>query len=349
VTGKSYYVSGNTAEGFINLLSSNVSSFDHTVILQHPSEKLKTAILKDLLKTVGEKECNVEVLLSPLGSDYLDGFIVRDQSVAVVADNLAAKDLSGAVELNLNYFLDRDMPDVREWKEKWYLHRDAAYQNFKEGLTIHDELEKIYIDEMDFARADEIAYALIDKLFQTNLSMKKEQKKIYKRLFGTNTPEGAVNVVPQLTQSVSSVYYLKGRAGTGKSTFMKKIASACEKEGLNIEKYFCSFDPNSLDMVYVPALDFVIFDSTSPHEFFPQREGEEVIDLYEKAVTPGTDEKYKTEIQDATTRYKTKMKKGIEKLREADYFLNEAESEYRFTESEINHISDFIKKHFLNF
>jgi len=348
VAGKSYYVSGNTAEGFINLLSSNVSSFNHTVILQHPSEKLKTAILKKLLQDMNKKGKNSEILLSPLGSDYLDGILLREEKIAVVVDNLAAKDLSGAVELNLNYFLDRDTPETNEWIQKYQSQKNAAYQSFKEGLTIHDQLEKIYIDEMDFARADEIAYAFIDQLFQNKEPIGDEQGKTYNRLFGTNTPEGAVNVVPQLIQSVSSVYYLKGRAGTGKSTFMKKIVSACEEREYTIEKYFCSFDPDSIDMVLVPDLDFLLFDSTSPHEFFPQRKGEEVIDLYEKAVTPGTDEKYATEIHDVTVRYKGKMKQGIEKLREADYFLNKAESMYSFCESEINDIADFIKKHFFH-
>src|SRR5699024_8537494 len=98
---------------FINLLSSNVSSFNHTVILQHPSEKLKTAILKKLLQDMNKKGKNSEILLSPLGSDYLDGILLREEKIAVVVDNLAAKDLSGAVELNLNYFLDRDRKSTR--------------------------------------------------------------------------------------------------------------------------------------------------------------------------------------------------------------------------------------------
>lgn len=48
----------------------------------------------------------------------------------------------------------------------------------------------------------------------------------------------------------------------------------------------------SLDMVLLRELDIVIFDSTAPHEYFPDRDNDEVVDMYEITVTPGTDEKY---------------------------------------------------------
>ena len=43
-------------------------------------------------------------------------------------------------------------------------------------------------------------------------------------------------------------------------------------------------------MVIVRELGFAIFDSTAPHEYFPSREGDEIIDMYALIVTPGTDE-----------------------------------------------------------
>src|SRR5699024_12618825 len=78
----------------------------------------------------------------------------------------------------------------------------------------------------------------------------------------SNTSDGAVNIVPSLIHPLKNRYYLKGRAGTGKSHFMKKVMQACQRHGFDIELYHCSFDPNSVDMVLVRDLDFCIFDST---------------------------------------------------------------------------------------
>ncbi len=202
-----------------------------------------------------------------------------------------------------------------------------AYDSFAEGLRIHDDLEAIYINQMDFERADEFAEDFITELL-TDVPKKQREPRRFHRLFGTNTADGVVNVVPHLIENIKDVYYIKGRAGTGKSVFMKKIANACLDHGFDVEMYYCSFDPGSIDMVLVRELDFCIFDSTDPHEFFPQRDGEKVIDMYENFVAPGTDETYATEIDDVHKRYKSCMKKGVRFLKEAGEQWRKWEDDY---------------------
>jgi hypothetical protein len=84
-----------------------------------------------------------------------------------------------------------------------------------------------------------------------------------------------------------------------------------------MEVYQCSFDSNSVDMVVIPALKVCLFDSTDPHAFKPKTNGrEKIIDLYDIAVTPGTDEKYRNEITVLTTKYKDFMRKGLQELKQ---------------------------------
>lgn len=96
---------------------------------------------------------------------------------------------------------------------------------------------------------------------------------------------------------------------------LKKIAKTAFERGYSTEIYHCGFDPNSLDMVIVRELDWAIFDSTAPHEYFPSRKNDVSIDLYKLTITPGTDEKYENEINDAQRRYKAEMKKGLDRLK----------------------------------
>lgn len=323
-----YYVSGHTGAGLVNYLNSNLTDINKTIVLQHPSFKLKTKIISYMAERLTGKE-QVEFICHPLSKGYLEGVILRDQSIAIVTEDVGCK------------VADAEIVDLQEYVklEKQAYHQLAAsrqaYQRFANnacnyfsyGLEIHDELEKLYIKQMNFEKANDLASQLIEDLL-TDVPKRSNHSHVNHRLFGTNTAEGVVNLIPELTEDIAQCVYVKGRAGTGKSVLMKKVLEACQAYGMDIELYHCSFDPNSIDMVIVRALDFCIFDSTDPHEFHPNRKSDKVIDLYEQAVTSGTDQKFAKEIQQLTSNYKEKMKEGIEQLKEAGRLVTTKEEKW---------------------
>ena len=67
-------------------------------------------------------------------------------------------------------------------------------------------------------------------------------------------------------------YILKGGAGTGKSSLMKKIAAEFEPTE-DVVRFYCSSDPNSLDAVVLNGSKVIIVDGTSPHVFDPTYPG----------------------------------------------------------------------------
>lgn len=67
-------------------------------------------------------------------------------------------------------------------------------------------------------------------------------------------------------------YILKGGAGTGKSSLMKKIAAEFET-GEHVVRFYCSSDPNSLDAVMLESSGVLVVDGTSPHVFDPDYPG----------------------------------------------------------------------------
>nr|WP_010532100.1 hypothetical protein [Lentibacillus jeotgali] len=302
-----YYVTGNTAEGLVNHLDTNLYKINQVIALKHPSARLKTAIVKKLAELY--KNSNLEILESALGNDYLDGIIISEKSLAFIDANVATMSTETLDLTNSFPAKKQELSAVNRLTQK-------AYDSFAEGLKIHDELEDIYINQMDFGHADKFAEQFINDLLK-DIPKKNRQPHTYTRLFGTNTADGVVNVVPHLVKNIKNVHYIKGRAGTGKSTFMKRIAAACAGNGLDVEMYYCSFDPNSVDMVLVRELDFCIFDSTDPHEFFPQKESDNIVDLYDEFIAAGTDEKFETEIYNTNAQYKSCMKEGIRYLKEA--------------------------------
>lgn len=335
-----YYVSGHTAEGYVNYLFENLQGIQHVIVLQHENEPALTVVFQHVAEAYEKKGETVEVISGLEHEDTLAGVILRGLNTAILASSVLPTSISSATVIDIeNYMMEAEKAHNRD-QEKEIL--DTVYAFFKKGLEYHDELEQIFIQEMDFTRADEITKDFIQKLLH-DADKKNRQPIVYERLFGTNTPDGKVNHVSALIAPFRNVYYVKGRAGTGKSVFMKKILNACKSYGYDIEMYRCSFDPSSVDMIIVRDLDFCVFDSTPPHEFFPDSGQGEVIDFYELTVTQGTDEKYQKEIAYWTEKYQSEMKKGMQELKALKHVYREPSVNFH-VESVLDTLYDKLDK-----
>lgn len=106
-----------------------------------------------------------------------------------------------------------------------------------------------------------------------------------KTFLGANTPKGFIWMKNEIYNPYRNerVFIIKGGAGTGKSTFMKKIADKAENLGFSVERIHCSSDPKSLDGVKIEEMNFCIIDGTSPHVADPVFPGasENIINLSE--------------------------------------------------------------------
>lgn len=83
---------------------------------------------------------------------------------------------------------------------------------------------------------------------------------------GNNTPLGFFSYYKHILsqREANRIICIKGGPGTGKSTFMKKIATAfCGKE--DIDYLHCSADENSLDGIVLKNKKVALIDGTSPH------------------------------------------------------------------------------------
>ncbi len=99
---------------------------------------------------------------------------------------------------------------------------------------------------------------------------------------GGNTTQGFVSFFHEIMgEDAKRRFILKGGPGTGKSTFMNKIAVEISSYGYDIEKFYCSSDVTSLDGIAIPALKVAIVDGTAPHIIEPDYPGcvDEIINL----------------------------------------------------------------------
>lgn len=320
-----YFADGNTAKGSYSLFDTNFSELDRVFILKGGPGNGKSTLIKNIAKGFNEQGYDVEYIHSTSDANSLDGIILSTAKIAIVdgtAPHILEPKVAGAVEEYVNLgiawnqkLLVSQKDKIKHLIEQKETHYARAYDAFSEALAIHDEWESIYITNMEYEKLDSLTEELKVRFFQ-DIELNKATN-VRHRFLGAATPNGAIDYVPNLTEGLRKRYFLKGRPGSGKSTLLKKLAATAESKGFDVEIYHCGFDPNSLDMLIFRELGIAIFDSTAPHEYFPNREGDEIIDLYHIAIFPATDEIYEEQISDIASRYREKMNEGTANLTEA--------------------------------
>jgi hypothetical protein len=190
--------------------------------------------------------------------------------------------------------------------------REDYYHALKTGLTLHDDLKTIYQQTTGFDLLNQFVTDFIAEHIPPQSTTEKNSHPItFHRFLGSTTAYRTIDLIPKLTENLTKRYFIKGRAGTGKSTTLKKIAQVARDEGYQTEVYHCGFGPNSLDMVIIRALDFAIFDSTLPHEHFPSRKGDELIDFDGTFIKASTDRDYDEQITHSYNQINDETKRAL--------------------------------------
>lgn len=355
-----YYACANSARGFVNYFEDNIKDLEKLYILKGGPGTGKSTLMKKVGRQWCSRGFDVEYIHCSSDNGSIDGVIVPALGIGIVdgtSPHVIEPRAPGAIEeyVNLGTAWDSNKLSVHkdkilDMKVKISSCFSNAYNFFGEGLKIHDEWEQIYITNIDFNKLNQITEDTICEFFGDKKTDK--QSIVKNRFFGGSTPKGPVDFVMDLTSGIGNRYFIKGRPGSGKSTMLKKIADAAQERGFNAEIYHCGFDPDSLDMVMLRELDIAIFDSTSPHEYFPSRQSDKIIDIYSLAIAPGTDERYKTELDSIIARYKKAVNTGIQYLSDAKALHDELESIYidamdfkiidKMTQDLLNRMDDFF-------
>lgn len=296
---KKYFVCANTCKGFINCFPSNLSDMDRVYILKGGPGTGKSTLMKKVGEYFVNKNEDVEYIYCSSDTTSLDGVILRSKRIAVVdgtAPHVAEPTIPGAVEeyVNLGAAWNREKlkvhkSEIREISTNISEKYKLIYNYLAQAKNIHDRMENIYLENINFDILNNIADDLTSEILP-NMALGMSRGKQCYRFFGALTPSGSVNYIENLTEDMKLRIFIKGRPGTGKSTILKKLASKATEAGFDVEAYPCAFDPDSLDMIILPELKIAVFDSTEPHELFPSRETDIILDIYSAAVTPGTDE-----------------------------------------------------------
>jgi hypothetical protein len=333
---KHYFVCATSSKGFVNLFDTNLIGLKKIYLIKGGPGTGASSLMKFVGATYLMKGIDVEFIHCCQDPDSLDGVILRSIGVGIVdatAPHILEPKVPGAIEeyVNLGSAWDTDLL-AKSTNEIIKLNEDIAvcyreaYKQFAKALLIHDDWEKIYIRSMDFKAADDVSQELIKELLG-DVSAKEQGVTRY-RFFGVATHLGVMDFFENLTKLMKKRYFIKGRPGSGKSTMLKKIQKKAEQLGLEVEVYHCGFDPDSVDMLMFPQLELCIFDSTAPHEYEPSREGDIIVDMYQRTIRFGTDEENEAKLDQIKSDYKAYVQEGTTYLKKAKALQDELEVYY---------------------
>lgn len=307
-----YFVNSNSCDGFFSFFKSNFSPLRLAIKLEDYPARLLEEVVSHVLHQAESGGYKTEVIHNCL-DDTVEGVILPQFRTGML--NIPAYIDYG---YSVNKLIDDDA--VQQTKD----HLVQAHRYFEQAKRIHDDWEKVYIENANYADLNQFSQERILALLGSHTQNRKASA--VHRFFGAATERGAVDYIQNLTENIGKRYFIKGRPGTGKSTFLKKLAERAVTNGFDVEIYHCAFDPNSLDMVVVRDLDFCLFDSTSPHEYFPDRENDEILDFYTVGVREGTDERFAEKLAGFQTRYKDMMGQARLEIAAANQIKQEREA-----------------------
>lgn len=287
---KSYLVAANTCEGFVSYFDDFLKRGKRVLILKGGPGCGKSSFMKKIGNTLIEKDYELEFIYCASDSDSLDAIFVHGIDLIIVdgtAPHVIDPKYPGVVESILNFGEYFDEDKLRESGEEIKKTIDIKakeykklYEVLKNAKAIHDKIEKEYIIGMDFEKATNIASSLAKEIVTGEGNGSGEE---IHRFSGALTPTGQAVYYDELTDGIKTKYIIKGRAGSGKSTLMRKVASTAISKGYDVEVYHCGLDPKSLDMVIIRELSVAILDGTAPHVVDPVG-NDKVIDMFEECI-----------------------------------------------------------------
>lgn len=295
-----------TGQGMKNIYEDLIGEARKVYFIKSPP----TFRLSELFRQLGyhfvKRGYDIEWFYDPLYTDDLEAVFVKGiRTLFIQASHPVSFEPKyyGSTHQVISFYEAYDESKLREFggflrektihSEQWFA---KMMDSMAKAKTIHDEWEEPYVAGMDWTGFNEQVEELFNNVFST-LKFSKTPQRTH-RLMGTITPEGAKDHFESLTKDVKRRIYIKGYPGSGKSTMMKSFAGKAESLGLNTQWGWCGLDCNSIDYVYLPELQTILFDSTSPHAYDPERSGDELFDVRKFRVLNEEEQHLVDEIKD---------------------------------------------------
>lgn len=260
----------------------------------------KSSLMKKIAKEFIEKGYEIEVFPCSSDPSSLDAILIKKLKVVMLdatAPHMIDPKVPGAIDeiVNFGEFLNTDNLEKnkceivqcnKEIKECF----QRTFRYLKAAEPIFYDIENKNSDAMNFGKLNKFTEEFIENLFKGIEN--KEELSVPRHLFGTAiTPIGHLDYADSLLQDAKKIYYLDGKIGYGKTTFLKRVYDKAVLKGLKVEVFHYPLIPEKIETIMITDLGIAITTSS----LFKDRE---VID-FNKFINKNKLSQYKKELEES--------------------------------------------------
>ncbi len=305
------FFGGNTTSGFYSL-HDNIIGEDRKklFILKGMPGGGKSSLMKKIGERMLKEGFTLEYHHCPSDPDSIDSVVINELKIGIV-DGTPPHSMDptypGLTDklIDLSQFIDdKKIMKYKDEIVRAKMNNKEAYQKtfayFKSAKLIYDEIVENNRRNVDFTGVNKEILSLIDEIFVKEVISEGDSgfKKRY-MFSNANSPEGFVDYMDTILEGISSIYYIHGDIGTGKSTLIGKIIEEANIRGYNMEIYLNSTIPEKIESLIIKDLNICITSNEKGLDF-PHKKVDLNAYFNEKARNQKDYDIYNLLIQEAT-------------------------------------------------
>ncbi|WP_366922668.1 PRK06851 family protein [Metallumcola ferriviriculae] len=339
---KKMFPGGNTSIGFYSFYDYIISQETATriMVIKGGPGVGKSTFMRKISLEFRELGYDVEFHCCSSDNGSIDGLVI-DGKVAMIdgtAPHVVDPKNPGAVDEIIHLGDHWQETVIRKFKNEVLAVNkrvgrlfNIAYRSLAEAKVIHDEWESYITESMEFNQVNKLANELLTEIFAQQQADYGYRPKVRKMFGSAITPNGLVNTFDTLLQDICDLYILQGEPGSGKSAVIERVAASANARGLDMELYYCPFDPNKLDCIIIPKLKKAVINGSNPTKFdpgqLPALDTVRFINL-DRCSNPEILNLYAAEISQTEVRFDRALNRAISYINKAKAAHDEMEEYY---------------------
>ncbi len=300
-----------TSQGFFSFYHYMIQqNAEHIFVIKGGPGVGKSTLMKKIAQSMLERGYDIEYHCCSSDNGSIDGVVIPKLNIGLMdgtSPHIVDPKNPGAVDeiINLGEYWDeamlkRSRKQIVDCNLKVSSYFQRAYFALREAKIALEEWKYYVRSFQDWSKINQLTLKIEREIFRIPPKGHANERHLF--AWG-HTPQGKTEFIDTLLNGTDTLYVLKGQPGTGKSTFLSRIAERALTYNLGVEYYHNTLDPERLDLVILPDLRVAFVINAEPYAYTPNFDGKLIsLDFEESLNTPLLDENCGNEIRDCQVR-----------------------------------------------
>lgn len=315
-----------TSQGFYSFYHYMVQqNANHIFVLKGGPGVGKSTFMKKIGQTMLDVGYDIEYHCCSSDNGSIDGVVIPKIKVALLdgtSPHIVDPKNPGAVDeiVNLGEYWDESMlkqskKEILACNAKISDYFQRAYFALHEAKIALDEWKYYTKSCQNWAKINLLTVQIEKEMF---ISAPKGQGNERHLFAWAHTPQGKTEFIDTLLNDTDTLYMLIGQPGSGKSTFLARIAEKASLYGFDIQYFHNTLDPAKLDLVILPEQRTALVINSEPYSYTPKFNGKIVtLDFAQSLNMSQLMENCREELQDCQHRVNQHIKRALKNSEKA--------------------------------